>query len=39
MIVKSGVNKSHNVIVKGLAVHVFYTYVSVLEVLDNIELE
>ena len=39
MIAKSGVNKSHNVIVKSPAVHVFHTYVSVLEVLDNIELE
>ena len=36
MIAKPRVNKSHNVIVKSLAVHVFNTYVSVLEVLTFI---
>jgi hypothetical protein len=34
---KSGATKGQNVIVKGLAVHVFHTDASVLEVLRNIE--
>jgi len=38
IVAKSGATKGQNVILKGLAVHVFHTAASVLEVLKNIEL-
>ena len=38
IVAKSGATKGQNVILKGLAIHVFHTAASVLEVLKNIEL-
>ena len=37
IVAKSGATKGQNVIVKDLAIHVFHTAASVLEVLKNIE--